>query len=53
MYEQFAERLKAKDLSKLGNFKKIPEMLIFDDEYPADHPKAIFHTCAKKLRKVS
>ena len=25
---------------KLGNFKKISEMLGFDGEYPAAHPKA-------------
>ena len=33
-----AERLK--DLRKLGNFKKITEMLGFDGKYPAVHPKA-------------
>ena len=27
------------DLKKLGNFKKIIEMLEFDGEYPADHRK--------------
>ena len=27
---------------KLGNFNKIPEMLGFDGEYPAVHPKAKF-----------
>ena len=32
-----AERLK-----KLGNFKKIPEMLGFDVDYPAFHPNAKF-----------
>ena len=35
-----AERLKTRDLTKLGNFKKISEMLGFDGEYPAIHPKA-------------
>ena len=35
-----AERLKTCDLRKLGNFKKIPEMLGFDGDYPAAHPKA-------------
>ena len=35
-----AERLK--DLSQLGNFKKIPEMLGFDGEYPAAPQKAKF-----------
>ena len=25
---------------KLGDFKKIPQMLGFDDEYPAGHQKA-------------
>ena len=37
---QVVERLK--DLSKLVNFKKIPEMLGFDGKYPAAHPKAKF-----------
>ena len=27
---------------KLGNFNKIPEILGYDREYPADHPKAKF-----------
>ena len=36
------EPLKTKDLRKLGNFKKIPEMPEFDGEYPAVHPKAKF-----------
>ena len=30
------------NLRKLVNLKKIPEMLGFDDEYPADYPKAKF-----------
>ena len=39
-----AERLKErlKDLRKLGNCKKIPEMLGFDGEYPAVHPRSKF-----------
>ena len=48
------ERLKTKDLSKLGNFKEIPEMLGFDGEYPAVHLKAKFwrflvNNCKKEL----
>ena len=39
---QVVERLKTEDLRKLGNFKKIPEMLGFDGEYPATHPKGKF-----------
>ena len=39
------------DLRKLGNFKKIPEMLGFDDEYPAVHPKAKFWGFSVKSRK--
>ena len=35
-----AERLKT--LRKLGNFKKIPEMLRFDGQYSADNPKGKF-----------
>ena len=34
------ERLKTSDLKKLGNFKKIPEMLGFDGEFSVVHPKA-------------
>ena len=26
----------------LGNFKKIPEILVFDGKYPASHPKSKF-----------
>ena len=33
-----AERLKTYDLSKSENFKKIPEMLGLDGEFPAVHP---------------
>ena len=35
-----AKRLTSWDIRKLGNFKKTPELLEFDDEYPASHPKA-------------
>ena len=31
-----AEQFKTEDLWKLGNFKKIPEVLGFDDEHPAE-----------------
>ena len=34
--------LRLKDLRKLGNFQKIPEMLGFDGEYPVVQPKAKF-----------
>ena len=34
--------LRLKDLRKLGNFKKIPEMLGSDDEYLTGHPKGKF-----------
>ena len=34
------ERLKTSDLRKLGNFKKIHEILGFDGEFPVVHPKA-------------
>ena len=37
-----AKRLKTWDLRKLGNFKKILEMLGFDGVYPAVHPRAKF-----------
>ena len=37
-----AERLKTWNLRKLGNFKKIPEILGFDGKYPAVQPKAKF-----------
>ena len=30
------------DLRKLGNYKKISEILGFDGKYSADHPKAKF-----------
>ena len=35
-------RIKTQDLRKLGKFEKIPEILGFDGEYPAAHPKAKF-----------
>ena len=34
--------LRLKDLRKLGNFNKIPEMLGSDDEYLTGHPKGKF-----------
>ena len=37
-----AEQPKTQDLRKLKNFKKTPEMLGFDGEYPAVKPKAKF-----------
>ena len=37
-----AKRLKTYDLSKIGNLKKILEMLGFDVEYPAVHPQVKF-----------
>ena len=37
-----AERLKTKDLRKLGDFQKISEMLGFDGEYPAVKRKVKF-----------
>ena len=39
---QVAKLLKAYDLRKLRNFKKIPEMLGFDGEFPFVHQKAKF-----------
>ena len=36
------ERLKPSDLRKLGNFKKIPQMLEFEGEYTGGYPKANF-----------
>ena len=36
------QRFKASDLRKFGNFKKIPEMLGFEGEYPDGCPKANF-----------
>ena len=40
-------------LRKLGNFKKIPEMLGFDGKYPAVQPKAKFWRFLVKYRKKS
>ena len=51
--EWVAERLKTYDLRKLGNFKKILEMLGFDGEYSAVHPKGKFWRFALKNRKES
>ena len=42
-----------KGLRKLGNLKKIPELLGFDGEYSAGHPKDKFDICARKLLKLS
>ena len=39
---QVPERLKPSDLRKFGNFKKIPEMLGFEGEYPGGYLKPIF-----------
>ena len=36
---QVNEKLRTEDHRKLGNFKKIPVMLGFDNQYPAGHPK--------------
>ena len=47
-----AERLKSQDLRKLGNFRKIHEMLGFNGEYPAAYPKAKFRRLwVKSLKK--
>ena len=48
-----AERLKYQGLRKLGNFKKDPETVGFDYDYPACHPKTNFDIFAKKLQKIS
>ena len=38
--------LRFTEQQKLGNFKKIPKMLRYDCEHPADHPKGKFwHLC--------
>ena len=37
-----AKQIKTKDRNKLGNFKKIPEMLRFDGKYPAGKSKGKF-----------
>ena len=36
-----------------GNYKKIPEMLGFDGEYPGGHPRTNFGTGDTKLQKIS
>ena len=49
-----AEQLKTRDLVKLGNFKKIPEMFGFDGEYPAVQPKAKFwHVLVRNCIKLA
>ena len=51
---QVAERFKTQDLKKLVNFKKIPEILGFDGDYPVVHPKSqILTFFGKKLQKIS
>ena len=40
MYELTHELPNDLRLTKLINYKKIPEIPEFDDKYPADHPKA-------------
>ena len=45
-----AERHKTYNLRKLENFKKIPEMLGFDGEYPVAQILTFF---GKKLQKIS
>ena len=44
-------RLRKLNLRKLVNFKKISEMLGFDGEYPAVHPKAKFDVFWQKIAK--
>ena len=52
MYELPHELPNDLRLRKLGNFKKIPEMLGFDGEYPAVQPKAKFwHFLVKNCKK--
>ena len=47
-----AKRLITYDLRKLGDFKKIPETLGFDGEYPAVNEKAkIWHILEKNCKK--
>ena len=56
MYELLQElpnHLTLKDLRKLGNFKKISEMLRFDGAYPAVHPKTKFWRFLIKIAKQS
>ena len=49
-----AKSLKTKDLRELGNFKKIFKTLGFNDEHPADHPRAKFwHVLIKYCKKIS
>ena len=44
---------KIKDLMKLGNFKKIPEVLAFDGEYSAGHSKRRILTLVLEKSKKS
>ena len=37
-----AKRVKTQGLKKSGNFKKIPELLGFNGQYPAGYPKDKF-----------
>ena len=56
MYEfphELPNDLKLKDLRKLENFKKIPETLGFDGEYPAVHPKTKFWRLLVKNSKTA
>ena len=43
---------KIKDLMKLGNFKKIPEVLAFDGEYSAGHSKRRILTLEKSEKSA-
>ena len=47
------ERLKTKDPRKLGNFKKVTEMLGSYGQYPVTHPKHKFWRLSVKSRKIS
>ena len=48
-----AERLKTYDVRKLGNFKKMSEILGFDGKYPAVQLKANFWHFLVKICKKS
>ena len=50
---RIAERLKTQDLRKLGNLKKIPEILGIDGEYPTVQPKSKFGRFVVKNCKKS
>ena len=47
------ERLKTEDLRKLGELKKIPEMLGSDSKHPTALPKAKLRRLLAKHRKTS